>query len=994
MNTTFRVLTESFYNLSFHSIAPHMKTNLLWMSLFVCLKIQSQNFSYTHYGVQEGLAGSLVYAAVQDKDGFMWFATETGVSRFDGTHFKNFTIEEGLPDNEILNLFCDSKGRIWMMPFRKTICYYYKGKLHTQENDTLLKKLQVTGNIFFIEEDRNGNLLLGEQYKIHYIPAKSNNIDKFQTKNIYVDAIATDANGSFWIFSEFSVFKFNNGKLSLVNKYPHRFNLGEIGAGKLFFADKAGDTINLIQYATNSGLKIISSEKHFSFSFLDDSIVSDNTSNGAFIYNIGVSHRAQHHLAGKTISRVYQDNEGNLWFCTQCEGVYKLNSPYVSNQFFNDDKGNQLSIHSLTKFRNKLWIGTGGGHLFTLVPGRGQPMSESYTDLMANVPRNETRVLLKTKDEKLLVGMQKRIVSTSLEQLYVEGSLKDITPAYDENILASTSSGVWLINHNEFNKAKTDKADAVWNGRATTAHYSKDTFYIGTLDGLYKVTRAGEKFFTGDDDPLLKSRIAAIRETPDGTLWIATYDRGIVAYKNRRVILNINREKGLSSNICRCLFLTGNHLWVGTDNGLNKIVIDGTNFRITKYSNADGLLSNFINAVCADDSLVYVGTPEGVSYFDDKKISQHAPSIFRLTNITVSGSEVDPITRSFTLARRDNNIRFEYAGISYRSGGEIIYRYRLTGLDTGWQFTTSNFLNYPTLLPKSYVMDIQAINKFGIASEIISIPFTIKKYWWEKTGVQIVGLLLVLSAIALFMNRRIKQVRLREKEKNLLREQVSSLEQMALKAQMNPHFIFNSLNSIQHYVLDKDVVGANKYISGFSKLIRLTLDNSSKSEIPIEEEIEYLSQYLELEKMRTDNKFSYSINVSDKIVHEGYTVSPMVLQPFVENCIRHGIRYRNDSKGHIRIDIFLCKNGLEFIIEDNGVGREVAESYKSRNPIEYQSKGISLTKQRISLMNVYRKEKIEMLVSDVKENGTITGTKVVINYPINNIQNHDKNGTG
>ena len=239
------------------------------------------------------------------------------------------------------------------------------------------------------------------------------------------------------------------------------------------------------------------------------------------------------------------------------------------------------------------------------------------------------------------------------------------------------------------------------------------------------------------------------------------------------------------------------------------------------------------------------------------------------------------------------------------------------------------------------------------------------------------------------MNRRIKQVRLREKEKNILKEQVASLEQMALKAQMNPHFIFNSLNSIQHYVLDKDIVGANRYISGFSRLIRLTLDNSSKTEITIAEEIKYLSQYLELEKMRTDDNFSYSIHVSEEILHNDHSVSPMILQPFVENSIRHGIRYRDDSNGHIKIEISQYEKGLKFIIEDNGVGRSVAESFKSKSPIEYQSKGISLTEKRINLMNKDREENIEMIIADIEDNGTVIGTRVVIIYPNANNKTYD-----
>ena len=212
---------------------------------------------------------------------------------------------------------------------------------------------------------------------------------------------------------------------------------------------------------------------------------------------------------------------------------------------------------------------------------------------------------------------------------------------------------------------------------------------------------------------------------------------------------------------------------------------------------------------------------------------------------------------------------------------------------------------------------------------------------------------------------------------------------MALKAQMNPHFIFNSLNSIQHYVLDRDIIGANKYIAAFSRLIRLTLDNSSKHEISIAEEIKYLSQYLDLERMRTGNKFNFSISVPEQILQNVHSISPMLLQPFVENSIRHGILYRTDSDGQIKIEVIQYKKGLKFIIEDNGVGRLAAGLFKSRTPIEYQSKGISLTEQRINLMNRDRKEKIEMIMTDVESDGNTSGTRVIIIYPNANKKNYD-----
>src|SRR5262249_47642519 len=159
----------------------------------------------------------------------------------------------------------------------------------------------------------------------------------------------------------------------------------------------------------------------------------------------------------------------------------------------------------------------------------------------------------------------------------------------------------------------------------------------------------------------------------------------------------------------------------------------------------------------------------------------------------------------------------------------------------------------------------------------------------------------------------------------------------------NPHFIFNSLNSIQQYVMDADITGANKFISGFSRLIRQTLDFSSRPDISLEEELDYLTNYLDLEKTRLENAFNWSVYVDSAVHPAEYYIPPMILQPFVENSVRHGLRFRRDKNGKVTITVKREKDHLVCILEDNGIGRKAAMQYKSISPINYQSKGLSLT---------------------------------------------------
>ena len=203
-----------------------------------------------------------------------------------------------------------------------------------------------------------------------------------------------------------------------------------------------------------------------------------------------------------------------------------------------------------------------------------------------------------------------------------------------------------------------------------------------------------------------------------------------------------------------------------------------------------------------------------------------------MDNIIVSGRKLEwKANAPLYLSNKNNNIRFEFAGISYRSGGDIRYEYRLVGLDSSWRRTRQNYLEYPTLPGGDYELQVRAINKFDVSSQPLSIAFSIEKKLWQKAWFQALGSVVAVLGIWLLLSWRVRTIRRQESEKNNIRKKIASLEQLALKSQMNPHFIFNSLNSIQHYVLDKDIEGANKFITGFSRLIRQTLDISTRHEI-------------------------------------------------------------------------------------------------------------------------------------------------------------------
>jgi len=306
----------------------------------------------------------------------------------------------------------------------------------------------------------------------------------------------------------------------------------------------------------------------------------------------------------------------------------------------------------------------------------------------------------------------------------------------------------------------------------------------------------------------------------------------------------------------------------------------------------------------------------------------------------------------------------------------------LLGLDSNWKETRETILSYPTLPSGDYQLQIQAINKFDVVSNMITTSFTIDKLLLERTWFRLLIGVVFLAVINLLIWIIIRRIRRREQEKTSLNKRIGELEQLARKAQMNPHFIFNSLNSIQQYVMDADITGANKFISGFSRLIRQTLDFSSRHDISLEQELDYLSNYLELERTRLENAFGWSVSVAADVNTAEYQIPPMILQPFVENSVRHGLRFRRDREGQVNIHIKRENNYLVCILEDNGIGRKAALKLKSVNVIEYQSKGMSLTAERIAMLNKDNPNKITMQIEDLEDGQhNALGTRVTISFP-------------
>jgi hypothetical protein len=352
--------------------------------------------------------------------------------------------------------------------------------------------------------------------------------------------------------------------------------------------------------------------------------------------------------------------------------------------------------------------------------------------------------------------------------------------------------------------------------------------------------------------------------------------------------------------------------------------------------------------------------------------SKHEEIPLILNSILIDKKKIK-LTGKAELSYKSNNITVNYIGIDFNNPEEILYRYRLNN-DSEWNTTSNNSIEFGSLEPGEYQLEIRAKGITSDWSKPILFDFIIKPPFWEKPWFTLLLILILGPATFIVINNFYKNKRIKEQEKLLAKTKIIALEQQALQAMMNPHFIFNVMNSIQHFINTKDTKMANQLLTGFARLIRKNLDICNKSYITIEEEISYLSLYLSLEKLRFGEKMNYVIDVSEEIDKEETLIPSMLLQPFVENAIWHGIMPK-ESDGNIAITIDLQDdNRLYISIEDDGIGIE--NSFKLKNN-DHISRGMELTQERINLLNKFDAP-IQLSVENLKP----SGTKVTVRIPI------------
>jgi hypothetical protein len=510
--------------------------------------------------------------------------------------------------------------------------------------------------------------------------------------------------------------------------------------------------------------------------------------------------------------------------------------------------------------------------------------------------------------------------------------------------------------------------------RSILFHPLQQEYYYGFIEGLFVYDRQGneQEIKAENNEPIIAAEMTL---NADGSIWVASAQRGVFLIKNKKILKHLSSKNGLSDNNCRRIAKDNDGLWIITETGF-----DYFDFKTNRIKNVELSLcleGITINDIAVLNQFIGLATNQGVYYFDRKALDQVILPDLYFTDFLVNNKKMNSSPK-MALKYNENNINIKFKTIHFKSLGNYSYRYRLKGLDNKWYTSPSNIknINFLALTPGDYKFQINI--KIGKKyTPIQEIEFEIYKPFWSQIWFLSIAILMLIALM--YSVYRWAEFKTRRGEE--LKEQLALSQLTALRSQMNPHFIFNVLNAVQGLIYSNQKSKASDYLGKFSDLMRKILDTSDKNEVTIEKEFETIDLYISLEKARFDNDFEYRITFPYNVDLNNYTIPSMIIQPFVENAIKHGLMHKSGFK-QLDIKVELLEDVWCFTIDDNGIGRKASEviNQKIKKHISFATKAID---NRVELINKITNTVIDIETIDKKSlAGESLGTRIKIYIPI------------
>lgn len=954
----------------------------------------SQNYPLRHYTVDDGLNNNTVYDAIQDDNGFMWFATVAGVSQFDGKVFESFTIDDGLGDNEILSIKKDFAGRLWLLAFNGTITVIDNYTIYNGLEDSLLKKLGpgfYYNNIYFDSENiawisnmRNvfskidfpksfsqtpiDTMLVFSTPKGKIISAKKSGL-VYMPQLEWPNKIDLPAKTKRWCYYRDSMF--------VVLTDSFFVTIGKNHDCRKYDVDAALVKNALDIYCDNDfGIWITTQNKGV--------LYFEKTSSGYKFYD--------RFLKDEYVTSAFRDNESNVWFTTHGNGVFMMPYNFKNVKSYTVQSGMlENEVYSVAvDSKNRIWAGHKFGRVDIM---DGDSVAHLYLD---KDPLNIGRVLKIEEHSfgKMIISGdvgffiydlgtntnkidQAQFVSQNGTEINRSPAVKNFSIEENGDIIITSTESIYKLESKYFIK---DIKPLIPMALPLKRYYAAETdregnLWVSDFDGLVQI-KNGERVLFNKKNQLFAKRITSINRMGDKII-VSIVGYGLAIIEDEKLVRHITVSDGLLSNHCGNLFVVDSSVFVCTNLGLNVLRFNGNNISVEQVTTASGLLSNQVNDVFVKENKIYAATLNGISeikILENNNVKKEKPGVY-FSRIILNGknivAEINP-----QIKYSDRHIRFDFVSPNFSYPQGVRYQYNLN--DGQWIETQNRSLEFNSLTSQQYKLQIRASHLQSEWSEPLSYSFTILspiyKTWWFYS---IIGtVLLTVGGVIYFA--RINSLKREQTVKLAYEQQINRLQNQSLQAMMNPHFIFNSLNAINIQINSGNSLSASNYLSRFAKLLRLNMQTIKEEMIPLNEELERINLYLQIEKIRLGEKLNYSVVISPEVAINDIQIPSMIIQPFLENSIWHGIMPL-DKNGNLKLTIDSEEKKLVIKIDDDGIGINRSKKQK-KDAAGTTHYGIPITKERLNILQKKYNQNVSLTIVD-KSEMHMQGTLVTIVMP-------------
>jgi ligand-binding sensor domain-containing protein len=1028
-------------NLLLRSVLLHI---ILCWNFYPVIAQSFPDLRFTHLSDRDGLSSNRVNEIVQDDRGIIWVTTEHGFDRFDGYGFKAFYLSSNSPfaqnNNNVIQLVPDKKGNLWGSTSEGLFCFntYTQGvRFFTSDpKDPGTFRNRFRPQVYIDSTQLPWVMTLDGLYRfrdsLHYFRI-ADDTGRTTGKNSVYGSVFTDRSGELWTAHGNTIFRLNRDtkRVEKTYDYPGSTLIMDLlfdHHGR-FWVCTWGNGIFLFDPAHNSWQPFHPSAKRPVVRGVVEWTVNGNTflvfscSTPALLLvderDLSVYSYPFDGTTTMLNGPPFVDRQNVLWV-PMTDGLYYTTSssklfhvidiPPVSKDFEQPDK---LSyVYNLKETPSGYWLSKRDfGGIFQydrnwrpLRSWTGVPQGPRVRSPMRDTSLGEAydfeqvgkRMYMTVEGGISVLDLGSGSWLTFVPQgLRVSPRLRTICVENDSTWwVRSFNLGVFIFDPRTGRFVKhysngSDSPGALSGDLNYLLRDKRQRVWVTTTTGLFRYDPQRDRFVRvvllpgGAPD----IDLFGMSEDKDGVLWIGAQN-GMVTYdadrgKAGRIFTQDNRI----GRVYRVDTDPQQNIWFNSNSGY-WCWLRGPG-RLIHFEYGLGIPETYEGIVyTASDGAVYCGGKDAiVGFLPNRLLNYKIAGGTSIVEAVIHDSVPVPIAqdkegqKTLTLAPEDNSIQVWFDVINYDLPATNEYYYRLTPGDKGWSRSQNGHLSFYSLQSGRYVLEVKggsSLTDQFTAEDRLAI--VVRPYWYQSSWFMMACVLVAAVIVALVVRFRIGQVR----KEGLLNQKLAEIEMTALRAQMNPHFIFNSLNSIESFIMQNEKRLASDYLNKFAMLMRMILENSRKSVVSFTSDMEALRLYVDLEKVRFEDKFRYITEIDPAMMTGDYKVAPLLIQPFVENAIIHGIAPSERKDLYLRIAVRLDGDYIRYTIEDNGIGRPASLSYTTKSrTAEHKSLGLQISRERIDIINRLQGSDGTLEIIDLQdESRQPAGTRVLLTLKI------------